>query len=63
VLAALSLVAADAGGFEAFVRTAFSSTVSPGVAIMPKHHGLFPGRSPRLAADLVVVVVVYLACN
>jgi hypothetical protein len=64
VLALLSLAAAGPGGFRAFVRTASSSIVNPGLAVMPNLNGLFDGNAGlELAGGLAVAVLVWRAAR
>lgn len=64
VLAVLSLAAAGPGGFQAFVRTASSSIVNPGLDAMPNLNGLFHGNGGlELAAALAVAALVCLAAR
>ena len=63
-LAVLSLVAAGPGGFRAFVRTASSPIVNPGLAVMPNLNGLFNGSAGfELAGALAVAALVWRAAR
>jgi hypothetical protein len=63
-LAVLSLAAAGPGGFRAFVRTASSSIVNPGLEVMPNLNGLFHGNGGlELVAALAVAALVYQAAH
>ncbi|RPI07844.1 MAG: DUF2029 domain-containing protein, partial [Acidobacteriales bacterium] len=63
-LGVLSLAAAGPGGFRAFVHTAFSSAVNPGLAVMPNLNGLFHGNGRlELAAAMAVAALVFLVAR
>jgi len=63
-LALLSLAATGPGGFAAFLRTATSPMVNPGLAVMPNLNGLFEGnRGLELAGALAVAALVWLAAR